>query len=89
MEPINAPPKILIDQARVIILDSVFSPFVKSSRTSQPTMIALIDFTIEKDKMGRATPGKHQTLIKLTFCSVSPELEVVDDSYLSGAYKFY
>ena len=57
LEPINPPPKMLRDQDRVMILDSVLSPFVNSSRTSHPTMIAFIDLTIENDRIGRATPG--------------------------------
>lgn len=53
-------------QAIAIIRDSFIISILVKYNTSQDTTIAFIDFTVEKDKTGKATPGNNQTDKKLT-----------------------
>jgi len=52
--------------AIAIILDSFIIYILLKYRTSHDTIIAFIDFTVENDSTGRATPGNNQTDIKVT-----------------------
>jgi hypothetical protein len=66
LDPIYPPSTIENVHTIAIILDSLIISILVKSRTSQETMIALMDFIVENTKTGNATPGSSQTVRKVT-----------------------
>jgi hypothetical protein len=66
----NPPKTILQVHAIAITLDYFTISILLKYKTSQDTTIAFMDFTVEKERTGKATPGSSQTDKKFTGFSV-------------------
>lgn len=70
LAPTYPPSTILKVHAMAIILDSLIISILVKYKTSQETIMALIDFTVEKARTGNATPGSSHTVRNVTGFSV-------------------
>jgi hypothetical protein len=66
LAPINPPITILNVHAIAIILDYFIIYILLKYNTNHDTIIAFIDFTVENDNTGKATPGNNHTDKKFT-----------------------